>query len=238
MIEFTPYASGSAGNLYSVHDGETKVLIEAGLPIRRMREALGFGVSGLTGALISHAHGDHARSVKDLARLGIDCYMSAGTAEALGVSGHRIHVVKPLVQFQLGSWAVLPFDVRHDAPDPLGFLLVNRAGERLAFITDTSYVPYRFRNLSVIAVECNYDLPVLRENVESGRVARAVKGRVLRSHMSLETLCGFLSANDLSRVREIVLLHLSDDSSDAVRFKTEVQKLTGKPVRVAGSDLD
>lgn len=51
--------------------------------------------------------------------------------------------------------------------------------------------------------------------------------------MSLETVKGFLAANDLSRVREIWLLHLSDDHSDAERFRREVMELTGKEVHVA-----
>jgi hypothetical protein len=51
--------------------------------------------------------------------------------------------------------------------------------------------------------------------------------------MSLETCKGFLRANDLSRVQEIWLLHLSDANSDAARFKREIQELTGKVVYVA-----
>lgn len=42
-----------------------------------------------------------------------------------------------------------------------------------------------------------------------------------------------LKANDLSKVREIWLLHLSDGNSDAERFKREVMELTGKPVYIA-----
>jgi|AntDeeMinimDraft_5_1070356.scaffolds.fasta_scaffold16527_4 phosphoribosyl 1,2-cyclic phosphodiesterase len=44
----------------------------------------------------------------------------------------------------------------------------------------------------------------------------------------------FLRANDLSRVKEIHLLHLSDRNSNAERFKREIQEISGKPVYVAG----
>ena len=44
----------------------------------------------------------------------------------------------------------------------------------------------------------------------------------------------FLRANDLSKVEEIHLLHLSDGNSDEARFKREIQELTGRVVMVAG----
>ena len=52
--------------------------------------------------------------------------------------------------------------------------------------------------------------------------------------MSLETCKKFLAAQDLSAVKAIHLLHLSDGNADAELFKREVQALTGKPVYVAG----
>jgi ribonuclease BN (tRNA processing enzyme) len=43
----------------------------------------------------------------------------------------------------------------------------------------------------------------------------------------------FLQANDLSEVRKIVLIHLSDGNSDAERMVREIKELTGKDVEVA-----
>ena len=127
---------------------------------------------------------------------------------------------------------MLPFDTVHDAAEPLGFLLT-LGPERLLFATDTAYVKYRFPGLTHIAIECNYDLGILKQNVAAGLVEREVKKRILRSHMHLGNVKQFLRSNDLSRVQEIVLLHLSDDNSQADRFRREVQQLTGKEVRVA-----
>ena len=231
-MEIKVLASSSKGNCYRVTDGSSPLLLECGLPFKQIREGIGYEVAGLTACLVTHEHGDHAKAAHDMLKAGVDCYMSQGTADVLGIEGHRLHIVKARAKFALATWTVLPFETVHDAAEPLGFLLQS-GDEKVLFATDTAYLRYRFPGCTRLMVECNYDLPVLRENVESGRVARTVKSRVLRSHMSLETLCGFLSANDLSRVREIVLLHLSDDSSDAARFKRTVQALTGKEVKIA-----
>jgi phosphoribosyl 1,2-cyclic phosphodiesterase len=65
-------------------------------------------------------------------------------------------------------------------------------------------------------------------------VEPALKTRILKSHFSLKNVKKFLLANDLSRVKEIWLIHLSDGNSDAELFKREIQELTGKMVFVAG----
>jgi phosphoribosyl 1,2-cyclic phosphodiesterase len=56
-MRFESFASGSGGNCYRVSDNHTTLLIEAGVPIRKIQEATGFKISLLDGCLISHAHG-------------------------------------------------------------------------------------------------------------------------------------------------------------------------------------
>jgi len=166
-------------------------------------------------------------------RAGIDCYMSRGTAEALGLSGHRLHIIKAKQQFRIGTWTILPFETQHDAAEPLGFLLANQAGEKCLYLSDTMYCKYRFHGLTHVAIECNYSLDILKRNVEAGVVPKELKGRILKSHFSLENVKKFLQANDLSKVQEIWLLHLSEQNSCEKRFKEEVQKITGKPTYIA-----
>lgn len=233
MITISPLASGSRGNCYHATDGKTPLLLECGIGIQSIRRWLNFKLSSIAGVLISHEHKDHCRAVLDVMWAGVDCYMSQGTAEALGVDGHRVKIVRPKEQFKVGTWTALPFSTQHDAADPLGFLLASQTGDKLLFATDTYYVRYKFRGLNYIMVECNYSLGILQKN--AAQVPLAIKKRILRSHFSLENVKEFLKANDLSKVQEIWLLHLSDDNSDAEYFKREIQKLTGKMVFVAGS---
>jgi len=232
MMDIKVLASGSSGNCYYISDGDSPLLIECGLPWKQIQQGIGFRTSELAGCLVSHEHQDHCKAVRDVMKAGIDCYMSAGTAEALGISGHRLHIIKAKQQFRIGTWTILPFETQHDAAEPLGFLLANQDEDKLLYATDTYYLKYKFQGLRHIMIECNYALDILQKNVAAGTVPAAVKDRVLRSHFSLENVKGFLRANDLSDVREIWLLHLSDNNSDAERFKREIQGLSGKPVYV------
>lgn len=226
-------ASGSKGNCYMVDNGKTPLLLECGIKFKDIQRGLNFQVAKLAGCLISHEHGDHSKAAGDLMRAGIRCYMSQGTQEMLKLSGHYVKTIEAGRKFFVGSWAVLPFGVQHDAREPLGFLLANQTGEKLLYATDTYYLRFRFQGLTHIMLEVNYSADILRENVSSGALPPVMQNRIVRSHMGLETALEMLRANDLSSVREIHLLHLSDGNADAERFKREIQELTGKPVYIA-----
>lgn len=71
-------ASGSSGNAYTISDGETSLLLDAGISLRDIQTGTGFRVRQLAGAFITHEHRDHSKAAKDLARLGVDIYSGRG----------------------------------------------------------------------------------------------------------------------------------------------------------------
>lgn len=232
-MEIRVFASGSSGNAYLVSDEKTTLLLDAGIPLREIQIACGFKVRTIDGCLISHSHKDHSKAAEGLARLGVDIYTSQGTIEACGLTGHRMNTVKALESITIGTFKVLPFDVQHDAPEPLGFLIESTAtGERLLYFTDTYYIKYRFDRLTYIMAECNYSKEAMLRSIEAGYIPIELVPRLVKSHMSLEHFIEMLKANDLSEVRQIYLLHLSDNNSDEEQFREEVQKATGAEVYV------
>lgn len=206
-------------------------MIEAGVRFPAIREAFNFELSKVAGCLATHAHLDHALSIKHLLRAGIDCYLSGGTAAKLGISGHRVHTVKSKEVFQIGTFKILPFDTRHDCAEPLGFLLQSGA-EKLLFATDTYYIKYRFTGVTHFMIECNYSLEILEKNIESGLVPAAIRNRIVKSHFELERVKEFFRANNHPGINQIHLIHLSGGNSAPEHFKAEIQKITGKPVFV------
>lgn len=230
-MRITVLRSGSKGNCYHLAGSGSPLLLEAGIPFREIREGTCFGLSQLAGCLVTHEHGDHAKSVKDLVKAEVDVYATKGTLKALGLESHRLHAVKMQEWFAVGEWHVRAFPTIHDAEEPCGFLICQE-DERLLYLTDTAYSPFRFKGLTAIMLEANYDPEILKRNVEKGLVDRAVMRRVIRSHMSIGRAKELLRVNDLSKVREIIIIHASDDNSNVERFKQEIQRLTGKVVRI------
>lgn len=229
-MEIKALATGSKGNCYHITDGSTPLLLEAGIQFKEIQRKLNFQTSNIAGCLITHEHQDHCKGVKTVLDRGLNVYMSKGTKEALNIQHHRIKTVESKKQFQLGTWTILPFDVQHDVSEPYGYLLQSKHGYKVLFATDTYYIKYRFKGLTHIMIECNWDEQTLNKNVEKGYLHAALKKRVKRSHMGLETLLDFFKANDLSKVQEIWLLHLSDGNANEERIRNEVAKATGKMI--------
>ena len=234
--------SSSSGNCYVLSTPSGSLLLDCGLPWRQIQQGLNFNISGVLGCLITHEHKDHCKAVEDIISAGIDCYMSKGTAEALGIEqSYRCQIVGKTTQFDISDFRTLAFDTEHDSAEPLGFLVqYNPTGEKLLYLTDSYYCKYKFKGLNYIMVECNYIKETLYENIASGQINEAMKPRLLQSHFSLEHVKQFLQANDLSECRKIILLHLSDYNSGADRMVREIGELTGidTVVAEAGQEIE
>jgi phosphoribosyl 1,2-cyclic phosphodiesterase len=232
-MEFISIASSSHGNAYLVKSpGVAPLLLECGIPIKKLKESLSYGLSGLAGCLISHEHMDHAKAVKDLLKAGVDCYMPYQCALALGVENHyRTHQVISDCGFYIERFNILPFALRHDVPTQ-GFLIQAPDGDSLAFIPDTEYVYNQIKGVTIIAIECNHLSEALSDNIQGGNIPGSVGRRIRHNHMSLETTISMLRANDLSRCRAVYLLHLSDTNSSEELMKTKIQEAIGIPVYI------
>jgi len=219
-------ASGSKGNAYYINDGVSSLLLDVGIPIKAIQPEIDFTLSELSGALITHKHNDHSKAVPELVKKGVDVYAPQEVFEVKGITSHRAHVLEPLKGVKVGGFSVMPFDLQHDCVN-FGYLMESAAtGERLLYFTDTYYVKYRFERLDYILAECNYSSMVLDENIKNGTVPAVLKPRLLKSHMSIDTLVDMLKSNDLSRLKQIYLLHISERNGDEAEFLRKIKAIT------------
>lgn len=230
--------SNSAGNCYILQNGTEALIIECGVPFMDVKQTLNYNIRQIVGALVTHEHGDHAAYADDYLKNRINVYMSQGTADRLDTNRHfKPSILKPLVTQQIGNFSILPFDVQHDAKEPLGFLINHPETGTVLFVTDSFYLKYKFKELNNILIECNYRLDLLQKNALSERIPDLLLARTLKSHMSYATCLETLKANDLTRVNNIVLLHLSDSNSNAAEFQKGIEEATGKTTTVAVKGL-
>lgn len=233
-MELKILGSSSKGNCYLLDNGKDCLMIECGVAFRDVQKALNFDISRIGGVLVSHEHGDHAKHAKKCLESRIPLYMSQGTQEALNLTGNAlVHAMDELDIHQIGNFRVQPFATQHDAAEPFGFLIYHPECGMVLFATDTYYLHYTFDGLHNILMECNYRQDILDSNVESGKVHPAMRTRTMKSHCSFDTCRETLLANDLSKVNNIVLIHLSDGNANASEFKQGIIEATGKTVHIA-----
>lgn len=230
-------ASGSAGNCYKVSNEDTTLLIECGIPYKKIQEALNFKTTDIDGVLVSHEHVDHSKACKNLIKAGVDLYMTKGTKEALNLDSHRVKIIefyskyinRDMGFFEIGSFKVKAFETVHDAREPVGFIICDSlAKEELVFITDTQYSIYNF-SPDYFMIEINYDRETINENPGLNDKLRE---RIKKNHMSLETAINLLERSDLSWLKKIYVIHLSDHNSDAEFIKKSLQELTGVAIEI------
>lgn len=230
--------SSSKGNAYLLHNKNESLLIECGTHINDIKKALNFDLSKVLGCVVTHEHVDHAKSINKVMESGINVWATEGTHRACGTETHhraRMFSIPNNKIENIGNFKVMPFDIRHDAEEPCGFLINHPETGNVLFLTDTFYCPYTFKGLNNIIIEANYSHESIRVKLNE---MSFLKNRIMKSHMSLETCMDFLKANDLSKVNNIVLIHLSDGNSDEAMFKREVKSLTGKTVSVADTGME
>ncbi|MDR1332782.1 MAG: MBL fold metallo-hydrolase [Tannerella sp.] len=232
-MTLTVTGSGSSGNGYILDAGDECLILEAGIRLDRVKQALNFNVRKIAGVLVSHVHGDHAGRAAEYDAL-TTVYAGAGVIGAKKLK--RAVEITPGTKFTVGGFRVMPFDVEHDVPC-LGFFIHHPRMGNLLFLTDSPTCDYRFKNANHILIECNYSRDLLEQSVENG-LHPFVAQRVTQSHMELNTCRDILLEQDLSRVYSIILIHLSGNNSDGNEFADRLRSATGKPVAVAGNGLE
>ncbi len=228
-MELLVLGTGSSGNAYLLQAGGSALLLEAGLPIRQIIRSIP-DWRLVKGCLITHEHGDHAKSAEAVAQMGVKTYMSAGTAEAIREDGclTEFNAVQMLSAFTVGEFTVMPFEAQHDAAEPCGYLIrYEPTGETALYATDTYYLRQTFPGVHYWIVECNYVDELIDAQREDGDLSPALRSRLKKSHMSLRRLLDALRANDLRKTRAIVLVHLSNERSDERAMVQAVKEVTG-----------
>ena len=229
--------SGSSGNCYLFSASDGVLLLECGISLPEIKKALRFKLKGIVGCLVSHEHRDHSKCLKDILGCGINVLALQEVFDSCGITNRAFcKVAQPMHGYKFGNFKVLCLPVAHDVPC-LGFVISHPEMGKTLFVTDTMMLEYRIPGLNHIMLEANYADDILQDNIESGLVPISMRSRLMHSHMELNTAIDILRTNDLSDVSEIILVHLSGNNSNAVRFKAEAEGATGLPTYIAHAGL-
>lgn len=224
-------ASGSAGNALLISQGDTHILVDAGISCRRIATALAtlnLTPGDLAGILITHSHSDHVSGLKTLSKKhGIPIWCSPETgAELAG----KVPETAPYLRlfpihtpFSMGDCQVQAFPIPHDAVGAVGFR-INDVG----ILTDCGYLTQESADVlfgvSTLVLEANHDV----ELVQTGPYPYHLKQRVLGDwgHLSNDAAASFAVAAAHNGTTTIVLAHLSaENNTPQMALRTVEQAL-------------
>ena len=88
------------GNCYALISGDMRgdgeiLLLDCGCKFKDILRGINYRIADVTGCLLTHIHGDHAKSYKNLTKNGIEIYSNNETVEHFGA-------YDPIEYFDLG----------------------------------------------------------------------------------------------------------------------------------------
>jgi phosphoribosyl 1,2-cyclic phosphodiesterase len=236
--------SGSNGNCIYVEAGGIKLLFDAGISGKQVKERLSLhnrDVADVDAVLISHDHVDHSRSMGILHRkFDLPVYVTAKTFHA--ANRYDLGEIEDLRHFrsgetiQIGNVAVETIPTPHDGVDGVVFV-VDDGKHRLGILTDLGHVFTGLgdviASLDAVLLESNFDPGML----ENGSYPDFLKKRIMGSggHISNIESAELLQAAASKRMKWACLAHLShDNNTPALALRTH-RKILGDrlPIYVA-----
>ena len=209
MIRALFVASGSKGNATLISSGNTLILIDMGITLKRLKAGLlefGKTLDDIDGVIFTHDHSDHIKGAHMLAAK-IPFYATEGTIDEYVDS-----LIFPGEEFEIGDIKIMPFQSSHDAVNPVNFV-IQTGEERMAYITDTGIILEEalplLRDCDYYLMESNHDIMMEKRSRRPAMLIARVLGEY--GHLSNVDSANYICDLIGPHTKGIYLAHLSDD---------------------------
>lgn len=223
-LKFCSLASGSSGNCQYIAANSTRVLLDAGLSgkyIKNAIDSISEDITKLSGILVTHEHSDHIQGVGVLMRrYNLDVYANQSTWDAMlpkigKVDPDRVKVIENGVPFAIGDLEVKSIGISHDAADPVAYRFSDGVS-RLAVATDlgtmTEEILKELLQVDFLMLESNHDIEMLKMGAYPYYLKRRILSEV--GHLSNDNAGEIATlAVQGGRVQNILLGHLSKENN-------------------------
>ena len=224
-------ASGSKGNATYISDGQTSILVDAGLSgieIQRRLTSRDLAPEDLDAIMVTHEHSDHTRGVGILSRrYKLPVYIYPKTLKACPGLGN-LYDTRPFecgTTFQVNNLTVHPFAISHDAEDPAGFT-IGQNGVTIGIATDlgiaTAMVRQHLKRCALLLLEANHDLTMLETGPYPWPLKQRIRGRT--GHLSNPDSKTLLEELQHDNLQHVILGHLSEINNTAQKAFEEVSR--------------
>jgi len=210
-------ASGSKGNCTYIESKDTKILIDAGINLIRIKkelEKINIDVNTIDGILITHTHSDHINGLASIIKkLNIPVFIKEELSSEIKkiVSQENIVIIEN--EFNIKDLTIEVINASHDVP-AFGFI-VNGNNKSMVYLTDTGYINRKYyeitKNKDIYVIESNHDEKMLME----GPYPYILKQRVVgdQGHLSNRYTGRYLNKTIGENTKYVILAHLSEHNN-------------------------
>ena len=220
MFKFCNLYSGSSGNCSLVETENTKILVDAGVTSKKIREGLetiGKSINQIDAVIITHEHSDHVKGSQVLCKNNnIPIYANSHTFSMMKqvIPEEQKKYFNTNEYFEIKDLRIYPFSIPHDAADPCGFSIYHDKN-KISIATDIGHMENKIiDNLAgsdYILLESNYEPNMLK----CSRYPYQLKKRILgeNGHLSNEDAANTISTLVKLGVSNFSLGHLSEENN-------------------------
>lgn len=223
------------GNCYLLDSGKEVLVLDCGIPIKKIETALNWDISRIAGVCVTHGHLDHSEALNDFKDMGIPVFAP------YEFPNHVSAECNYMGDFKIKDFALTDKNHRfmHTNNDGsecpcYGFLISHPDMGRMLYVTDTELVKWRFSGINHILLSCNYDKDLIPQD-------HPAKEHIFRGHVELQTAKDFIKANNSNALRNVILCHLSDWNIKPGKMVEEIRKVEGNAkisVAEAGEEIE
>ena len=210
--------SSSDGNAYILDCGSEQLILELGVSWKEILKELNFDLSNVKCCLCSHIHKDHSKYIPNAIKSGLTVFSNKDVQSV----HDKVKVLELGKKKRIGGFTIQPIPLFHDVMN-YGFLIEHKDMGKLLFCTDTTQVPYKFKNVNHFLIEANNALDDIIDNACDNEFSRSAS----QNHLEISDTIQTLKQNYSSDVQNIVLIHLSQTNIDAEKARKRVQEELG-----------
>lgn len=237
MARVCPLYSSSKGNATFVGNGDSGILIDAGVSCKRL--IYGLNQAGLTaqsvkGIFITHDHSDHISGLKVFSsKFDIPIYAQKKTLEELfrkdAIGTSKVYEISDeTIVAENTDIEITAFETPHDTVQSCGYRIHTYDDINISVCTDLGFVTPTVEKAvmgsDVVLLESNYDLDMLR----NGTYPFSLKQRILSNngHLCNTDSAAFISRLIKNGTTRVILGHLSvENNTPTVAENTTLRAL-------------
>ena len=247
-MKFCSLYSGSTGNSLFVESKDTRILVDAGVSVKKIIAALdsmNTNVEDIDAVIVTHEHIDHIKSIGILAnKYNIPIYANLGTWNGIANEKKIANIenknfFKIGETFEIGDLKINSFSTSHDAMDSCGFTIKSE-DKKISIATDlgemTKDVMNNLKNSRFLLLESNYEPELLKCCSYPYLLKRRIAGE--RGHLSNNDAGKTISKLVEYGLENVMLGHLSKESNfPELAQKTVINEMLQRGIKERDIEL-